>query len=223
MTLWIASGICVSLFAYLFGSIPTGYWLGRILRGIDIRELGSGSTGATNVLRTLGKSPALATLVIDLLKGFFAVTLARWIFGLPTISSATPSALDAGQVVPWAMAIAALLALIGHARSIWINFSGGKSAATGLGVLIALSWQASFGAAAIFMVVLATSRIVSLSSIVAALSAALLAIVFRLPIAFVLVTMIGAAYVIARHRTNIRRIMAGTEPRLGNVHGRGQV
>ena len=155
----------------MLGSIPTGYWLGK-LKGIDIREHGSKGTGATNVLRTLGKGPALVVLLIDLLKGVAAVAFARWLYSLPVVMTAAPSGVDVKAWLPWALTGAALLAILGHSRSIWIQFTGGKSAATGLGVLLAMSWQVGLGVAITFGATLAVSRIVSLSSIAAAGAAA---------------------------------------------------
>src|SRR5271156_2789239 len=130
---WIASVVGLAI-AYLLGSTPTGYLAGRLLKGIDIREHGSKSTGATNVLRTLGKWPALVVVVVDLLKGAAAGVFANWFyFGLYTLPPVAPSAeLDLRMMLPWAVCFAGLAALVGHSRSIWLNFTGGKSAATGL-------------------------------------------------------------------------------------------
>lgn len=205
--------------AYLFGSIPTGYLAGKLLRDIDIREHGSKSTGATNVLRTLGKWPALAVLVIDLLKGAAAVGFAGWSYAwLSTVPAATPPVeLDAQSWVPWAVCLAGLAALLGHGRSIWLNFTGGKSAATGLGVLIAVSWPVGLVAAAGFGVVLTVSRIVSLSSMLAAITAIVLIFGWEHPLAYRLLVIAGGVYVIVRHRANIQRLGAGTEPRLGQT------
>lgn len=212
---WASCAIAIGLFAYLCGSIPTGFWLGKIIADIDIREQGSGSTGATNVLRTLGKAPALATLLIDLLKGVLAVGAAAWFCSLPFANGVTPADADQDAFRHWAMAGAAIFALIGHGRSIWIGFRGGKSAATGLGVLLAMSWQVGLGVAVAFAFVLMVSRIVSLSSISAALAAVILMVSFHQPTAFLLMTVAGAGYVIVRHRANIQRLLAGAEPRIG--------
>jgi glycerol-3-phosphate acyltransferase PlsY len=215
MPAWISYNVLVGAIAYLCGSIPTGYWMGKLLKGIDIQEHGSGSTGATNVLRTLGKVPALAVMLIDLLKGVAAVAFARWLYSLPAVASTAPSAIDLGAWLPWAITAAALMAILGHSRSIWIQFRGGKSAATGLGVLLAASWLVGLGVAISFGIVLAISRIVSLSSIVAAGTAIGLMVVFHQPIAFLLMAVAGAVFVITRHKTNIQRLLAGTEPRVG--------
>lgn len=215
MAFWIAS-VAGWTIAYLLGATPTGYLAGRLLKGIDIREHGSGSTGATNVLRTLGKWPALAVLLVDVLKGAEAILFARWFFAwLTTLPSvALPTALDPQAWMPWAVCLAGLAALLGHGRSIWLNFTGGKSAATGLGVLLALSWPVGLGAAAAFGVVLAVFRIVSLGSMLAALTAIALAGVVEQPLPYRVLVIVGGLYVIMRHRANIRRLLAGTEPRL---------
>lgn len=216
MNLWVAYCTLVGTVAYLLGAIPTGYWLGK-LKGIDIREHGSKGTGATNVLRTLGKGSASVTLLIDLLKGVAAVAFARWLYSLPAVMTAAPSGIDVKAWLPWALTGAALLAILGHSRSIWIQFTGGKSAATGLGVLLALSWQVGLGVAITFALILAIFRIVSLSSISAALAAIILMAFFHQPSAFLLMAIAGATYVISRHTANIRRLFAGTEPKVGQL------
>lgn len=214
MGIWIVvtAGLVI---AYLLGSIPTGYLAGRLLRGIDIRAHGSRSTGATNALRTLGKWPALAVLLIDVLKGVAAILVARWFCPwLATELSALPP-MDLQVWVPWAVCLAGIAALLGHGRSIWLNFTGGKSAATGLGVLLAMSWPVGLGAATVFGIVLALARIVSLSSMLAAVTAIVLVCGFDHPWPYRLLVIAGGLYVIIRHRANIQRLLAGTEPRLG--------
>lgn len=205
MMFWIACGASVAV-AYLLGSTPTGYLAGKLLRGIDLRKHGSGSTGATNVLRTLGKGPALVVLVVDVLKGVAAIVFARWFYAW----------LQAPQdLVPWAVCLCGLAVLLGHSRSIWLGFTGGKSAATGLGVLLALSWPVGLGAAAVFGAVLTTFRIVSLGSMLAAMTAAALVCALPQPLPYRLLVIAGGLYVILLHRANIRRLVAGTEPKLG--------
>lgn len=217
MVFWIASAVGLAV-AYLLGSTPSGYLAGRLLKGIDIREHGSRSTGATNVLRTLGKWPALAVLLIDVLKGAAAIVFVRWFYPwFYAISSATPpTALELQVWVPWAVCLAGLAVLLGHGRSVWLNFTGGKSAATGLGVLLAMSWPVGLGAATAFAVTLALFRIVSLSSMLAALTAVALVCGLEQPLPYRLLVIAGSLYVILRHRANIQRLLAGTEPRLGH-------
>ena len=216
MVFWMVSAVGLAT-AYLIGATPTGYLAGKLLRGIDIREHGSRSTGATNVLRTLGKWPALAVLLIDVLKGVAAVVFARWFYAWlsawPPV--APPASLDQQILVPWAVCLAGLAALLGHGRSVWLNFTGGKSAATGLGVLLAMSWPVGLGAAAVFGAALAASRIVSLSSMLAASAALAFVLFLEQPLPYRLLVIAGGIYVIVRHRANIQRLLAGTEPRLG--------
>jgi glycerol-3-phosphate acyltransferase PlsY len=216
MVFWIASMVGLAT-AYLLGSTPAGYLAGKLLKGIDIREHGSRSTGATNVLRTLGKWPALVVLLVDVLKGVAAIEFARWfypwLYTLPSV--VPPTALDLQTWEPWAVCLAGLAVLLGHSRSIWLNFRGGKSAATGLGVLLALSWPVGLGAATAFGVVLTISRIVSLGSMLAALTAIALVCGLEQPLPYRLLVIAGGLYVIVRHRANIQRLLAGTEPPLG--------
>ena len=216
MAFWIASAVGLVI-AYLLGSTPTGYLAGKLLKGIDIREHGSKSTGATNVLRTLGKWPALLVLTADVLKGVAAIIVARsfcpWLHA--ELSTTPPTAFDLQIWVTWAVCFAGIAVLLGHSRSIWLNFTGGKSAATGLGVLLAMSWPVGLGAATVFGVVLAIGRIVSLSSILAALAAIILICDLEQPLPYRLLVIAGGIYVIVRHRANIQRLLVGTEPRLG--------
>jgi acyl phosphate:glycerol-3-phosphate acyltransferase len=194
----------VLLIAYSLGAIPSGYWAGKLLQNIDIREHGSGSTGATNVLRTLGRGSAIAVLLADIVKGAAAIAVARFLgsdFSLEWLT--------------WLVTLAGLAAVLGHSRSMWLRFTGGKSAATGLGVLIAMAWPVGLGVALVFGVFLALSRIVSLSSIAAALASIGLMLFFQQPLPYVLLAAAGGLYVIARHWTNIQRLIAGTEPRIG--------
>lgn len=215
MLVWASVGVAVLGIAYLLGATPTGYWTGLVLKGIDIREHGSKSTGATNVLRTLGKGPALFVFLVDVLKGVAAIAIARWVYQLPSVIANTPDAIDAQTWVPWAVTLAALMAILGHSRSVWINFTGGKSVATGLGALLAMSWGVGLSALGIFSISLALTRIVSLSSIAGAIAAMVLMVVWQQPLPYVLMAIAGGAYVILRHRANIQRLLSGTEPRIG--------
>lgn len=200
----ILTVVAILLAAYLLGAIPTGYWAGRLLRNIDLREHGSKSTGATNVLRLLGKGPAFVVLLLDVLKGSAAIAVARglgWDFSTQSQS--------------WLIALAGLAAIVGHSRSIWLGFTGGKSAATGLGVLVAMAWPVGLGAMLVFGAVLAISRIVSLSSLAAAFASIALAVLSQQRLPYVLLVVAGGLYVAWKHRANIERLLAGTEPRIG--------
>ncbi|GAB4533450.1 MAG: glycerol-3-phosphate 1-O-acyltransferase PlsY [Pleurocapsa sp.] len=197
--------------AYFLGSIPTGYLAGRYLQGIDIREHGSGSTGATNVLRTLGKPAAIAVLIIDILKGALSLLLVNLVF------SQVSSDILPASWYPWVITVAAIGAIIGHSKSIWLNFSGGKSVATTLGVLLVMNPWLALGTLGTFLIVLAISRIVSLSSISGAIAVNLVAIALHLPLPYCIFAGIAGIYVIIRHKSNIQRLLAGTEPKIGQT------
>ena len=201
--------------AYLLGSLPTGYLVARGLKGIDIRRHGSGSTGATNVLRTVGKGPALLVFTVDLLKGTLAVWLVKGTIAL-LLTAVIPVGGGFG-VQPWLEMVAGLMAILGHSRSVWLGFSGGKSVATGLGVLLALAWPVALGALGVFALSLGWSRFVSLSSILAAIATLALMVLTGQPLAYQLLAALGGIYIIVRHRSNISRLLAGTEPRLGQA------
>jgi glycerol-3-phosphate acyltransferase PlsY len=202
-TLYLAAG------AYLLGSIPNGYLLMRFFRQQDIRTLGSGNIGATNVLRSGAKGLGAATFLLDVLKGAAAVLLAAYFAAtfIPGLSAAD------------AKAIAALFAVLGHVFPVWLNFSGGKGVATGFGVFLAISPLSALSAIAVFAVLLAISRYVSLASIVGAASFPLFAWQM-MPEAhssrlFLGVVAAVPLLIIAKHHQNIARLIAGTESRIG--------
>ncbi len=217
MAVWLTLCTAILLVAYLLGSIPTGYIAARLLKGIDIREHGSGSTGATNVLRTLGKGPGLLVLIVDMLKGVLAIALVYQVFIFAASNNIIPQAINAHLWLGWMVTGAGLAAVIGHSKSIWLGFSGGKSVATSLGVLLAMSWLVALATVAVFGCVLALSRIVSLGSIAGAIAVGVLMLLFGQPLPYVLFGIAGGLYVIWRHRSNIQRLLAGTEPRLGQT------
>ena len=209
MAISLALSTVLVIVAYLLGSIPTGYLAGKYLQGIDIRQEGSGSTGATNVLRTLGKKAAIAVLAIDLLKGAIAVYLVKLIY-ISALSEFIPITWQS-----WLITISALAAVIGHSKSIWLNFSGGKSVATSLGVLLVMNTVVALGTLAAFGIMLAISRIVSLSSITGAIAVIFLMILLHQPVPYIVFAVLCGTYVIIRHQTNIQRLLAGTEPKIG--------
>ncbi|MEC4804888.1 MAG: glycerol-3-phosphate 1-O-acyltransferase PlsY [Jaaginema sp. PMC 1079.18] len=199
------------LVGYLFGSIPTGYLLARWLKGIDIREHGSGSTGATNVLRNVGKSAALTVLLVDALKGAAAVAVVKASFTLFPIVL-----MPLADWQAWLVTLAGLAAIFGHSKSIWLGFSGGKSVAASLGVLLMMSPPVALGTIAAFVATLVFFRIVSLGSISGAIAVNFFMILLHQPLPYCLFAAVAGVYVILRHRTNIQRILAGTEPTIGN-------
>ena len=195
-------GLLSLLLGYLLGSIPSGYLAGRWCKGVDLRELGSGSTGATNVLRQVGKGPALVVFVIDVAKGAAAVQLAS------ALTQGTP-------LGDWIAVLAGLTALAGHIWPIWLGFKGGKAVATGFGLFLGLAWPVGLACFGIFLATLSIFRIVSLSSVVAAISLPLLMAAGAPSNANLVVALVAMALVVWRHRSNLQRIKAGTEPRLG--------
>ncbi len=204
---WAVS-LGVVLAAYLLGSFPTGYLLGKYLKGIDIREHGSGSTGATNVLRTIGKTAGLTVLLTDISKGAIAVALVRFLYNYnPDLLPETWK--------PWLIIVTALTAILGHSKSVWLGFTGGKSVATGIGVVLLVNPWLALGTLSAFGITIAVSKIVSLSSIIGALTLIILAVTLGQPLPYIIFATLAGGYVVLRHRTNIQRILAGEEPKLG--------
>jgi glycerol-3-phosphate acyltransferase PlsY len=215
MLLWLSVNAGLLLLAYVLGSIPSGYWAGKWIKGIDIRSHGSGSTGATNVLRTVGKLPALVVLLVDVLKGAAAIGLVRWVYTSSWGAALAPTQTTLTQWLPWITVAAGLLAVLGHSLSVFLNFTGGKSVATSLGLLLAMEWRVGLGTLATFLVMLALSRTVSLSSMTGAIAVIGLMLLMGQPLPYLLFAIAGGVYVIYRHRANIQRLLAGTEPKLG--------
>jgi glycerol-3-phosphate acyltransferase PlsY len=189
--------ILVALAGYLLGSIPFGVIITRAMGLGDLRQIGSGNIGATNVLRTGNKGAAAATLILDGAKGAAAVLLARWAVG----------AGDAAQV-------AGLAAFLGHLFPVWLGFRGGKGVATFLGTLLALAWPVGAAACLTWLATAIVKRISSLSALVAAATACVWAPVLGYPDLTILAAILGTL-VFQRHSANIARLRAGTEPRIG--------
>jgi glycerol-3-phosphate acyltransferase PlsY len=204
--------LLIVVVAYLLGSVPSGYVLVRLFRHQDIRQSGSGNIGATNVLRSGGKGLAAATFFMDMLKGCAAV----WLGGAMGAWLAPAAAPDDMR------ALAALVAVLGHIFPVWLGFKGGKGVATGFGVFLVASPWAALAAISVFFIVLALSRYVSLASILGAASFPLFAwwlgrlhvCAERTPF-FVAVEITVALLLIAKHYQNIRRLLSGTESKLG--------
>jgi len=189
--------------AYLIGAVPIGYLVGRAFGVADIRRHGSGTIGATNVLRTAGWVPALLTLGGDIAKGFLAVAA-----GAALAKSAAGPDLSA-------TAACAVAAVIGNCWSVFLGFRGGKGVATGLGALLALVPLAVLLAAVVWLGVTISLRYVSLGSILGSVCAALGAAILGYPGPLVLATFGVTAIVVARHHANIARLLAGHEPKVG--------
>lgn len=194
----IAAKASFLLGCYVVGSIPFGYITGRLWAGIDIRTAGSGNIGATNVMRTLGVIPALLVLFLDAAKGWACVA----------------AAMRLGLGDAW-IAGAALAVVAGHNWSLFLKLKGGRGVATALGVLVGLAPFAALALAAVFIVVVAISRYVSLGSIVASLLLPLALLLNGKPVVYIYAGAVLSAWAIIRHIPNIRRLLTGTEHRFG--------
>lgn len=203
MTLLLVRLLVVAGAAYLVGSIPTAYVMGRIVKGIDIRNYGSGNVGATNVMRVLGPTAGITTLAIDVLKGYLAVSL------LPSWMCADSAHLPLWQI------LSCVGVVVGHNWMIFLRFGGGKGVATTAGAFLALAPLASLSAIGVWGAVVALTRYVSLGSIVAGVSLPLFMWLFHQPVAYVWFSLILALALTLKHRGNLKRLIAGTERKLG--------
>ena len=196
------------LLGYLIGAIPFGILIGRLAGGVDLRQHGSGRIGATNALRTLGLPAAILVFLLDIGKGLVAVLAVRWLY-----HAGPPGSPD------WVAAGAGLTAVIGHVRSIFIGFSGGRGVATFTGAMLALTPMVVAILAPVFAVVVWRWRFVSLGSLSVTLLAPVLTIILALigqtSLAVVAFSVASAAVVVAAHADNISRLRAGTERRIG--------
>jgi len=194
----------IPIVAYALGSIPFGLLIVKARGGPDIREVGSGNIGAANVSRNAGRFAGILTLLLDAAKGYLAVWLAaRWTNGN----------------IRWMM-VAAILAVVGHMFTVWLNFQGGKGVATGLGVFLPICWQAVVAAAVLWLIVVVFWRYASLGSISAAAALPILIYILYAPghappefVSFG--TLLICVLVVAKHKSNVERLVAGTEPRIG--------
>ena len=196
MELLIIAGVVV--LAYLIGSIPTGYIIVKTKTGQDIRNVGSGSTGATNVKRVLGKKWFFTVMLLDALKGALPVIISQILFN--------------NVIYPGLSAVlAAVAVLVGHSKSIFLGFKGGKSVASGVGTIIALNWMVGLSVAVIWSIITYISKYVSVGSIIAVALSPVLMWIFNAPIPYIIYCALGAIYIIYLHRSNISRLIAGNE------------
>lgn len=191
------SYIIVIFLSYVIGSIPSGLILGKTLWHVDLRQHGSKNIGATNAWRTLGKLPGFIVFVADLLKGMLGVYL-----GMMLVGSST------------AMIIGGIMAIVGHSLSLFLKFKGGKGVATGLGVLIMLMPSVSAIVFLVWLIVVLISKYVSLGSIIAAVLVPVCAFIMGLSFDFVVFGIVAAVFVIYRHKSNIIRLINGTENKI---------
>jgi glycerol-3-phosphate acyltransferase PlsY len=199
-TPWAAAAL-FAVVGYLLGSIPFGVLLTRAAGLGDVRAIGSGNIGATNVLRTGRKDLALLTLVLDGGKGALAVLLARW--SLQFVES------------PQLEAVAGASAFLGHLFPVWLRFKGGKGVATFFGVLLAAAWPVGLGAAAVWLLAAALFRYSSLAALLAAVAAPNIAALLGQPNSVIVLAAFTGVLILVKHRTNLARLRAGTEPRIG--------
>jgi len=205
--LWILIGIITS---YFLGSIPTAYIFGRLVKGIDIRNFGSGNVGATNALRVLGRGPGVAVLILDILKGFLAVVILGNLFIVKAMLLPEETL----------RLILGLSSICGHNWTVFLNFKGGKGIATTLGVLLGLSTKIA-GLKLILALLILTwfliffvSRIVSVASVLTGIALPVFMVVFKQSHVLVSSGVLLCIFVILRHKNNLERVFAGKEPRL---------
>jgi len=192
------------IIAYLLGSIPTSYLMGKLLKGIDIRKFGSGNVGATNALRVLGTKVGIITLIIDILKGFFAVLIGKLL---------VPESSDLMLI------IIGIAAILGHIFTIFLKFKGGKGVATSAGVFIALTPIPLVIALLLFIVTVWISKYVSLGSILASLTLFMVELIINISNSFaeiekLVMVFVVALFIIIRHKSNLKRLLSGKENKI---------
>lgn len=202
--------------SYLIGSIPFSFLVVRLFAGADIREHGSRNVGATNVARTFGKLPGLMALLLDLVKGYGAVMVARWITALPQWPlAATPDGSPLHSRAFW-IALCGLLAVLAHMFPLWLGFHGGKGVATGTGVFLAIDPLALAAGALVFLIVLLATRFVSLASIVSSASIPVfLRFLTHQTFWTIAVSVVIATAIVLKHHSNIARLAQRQERRMG--------
>ncbi len=197
------SVLIACIIGYLLGSIPNGYIVGRLMAGVDVRTVGSGKTGATNVRRLVGWKGFFLVLLMDVAKGALAVLLARWLLPEPNY---------------WAQAAAGIFAVVGHTWPVFLGFKGGRGLATGMGALLMMVPLAVLLLAVLGVPLVIISRYISLGSVtgsaLAPIVVLLLVLFFHQPWAYFVYTLVAALLVIAMHRDNIQRLLQGTERRI---------
>lgn len=204
------------ILAYFIGSIPTGYLVGRSA-GVDIRKHGSGSTGAANVWRTIGKDKGLFVFGVDLIKGAISILLiqsARELKPLANTFLTNSFEMNMQLQHEWIVVSAGLLVILGHSYSCWIDFKGGKSVATGLGILLALNWSVALGVFGLWLGTVVMWRTTSISSLFAAIAASSLMLFTQSPFAYKLMVCVGSLLILYRHRSNLDRLWHGTEQKI---------
>lgn len=215
--------IAVLIIGYLLGSLPFGVIIGRVLGKTDVRNIGSGKTGMTNVMRAAGKKGAALSLIFDIGKGALAVYIAKLIFDAVDISGYPMMTMYFAQVV------AALAAIAGHSWSVFLRFKGGRGVSTFMGALLVMFWPAAIAGGAILIIISIITRFMSLGSIVGSVIAFVMLIILNYfdvtilnlspHIAYVIYAMIGAIFIYVMHRDNIRRLVTGKERKLGEKTG----
>lgn len=189
--------IIVALFAYLIGSIPTGYIIVKAKTGKDIRTIGSGSTGATNVKRVLGKKWFFTVMILDAIKGMIPVLLTKYLI--------------LGDSIGLLAVIAAVTVIIGHSKPVFLKFKGGKSVASGIGTIYALNFIAGIILTVIWCIITYFTKYVSVGSIIAILTAPFIMYFLDSPVAYTIYCALAAIYIIYLHRENIKRLIQGNE------------
>jgi acyl phosphate:glycerol-3-phosphate acyltransferase len=202
--------------AYLIGSIPFSFIIARMVAGADIRREGSRNVGATNVIRTVGKLPGIIALLLDLAKGYAVIEVARWIVSRPDWPFVASAAGPVHSREMW-IALAGLIAVLAHMFPVWLRLHGGKGVATAAGVFLALSPIVFAAGAIVFLIVLISTRFVSLASITSAASIPVFMrfLVHDTPFWRIVISILIAVAVITKHHSNIARITQGSERRVG--------